>query len=40
MRSSHYTPLPPVCCNEDVLQVLYDYNYKHHPNRLGTVFNL
>uniref|UniRef100_A0A8C4JVA9 Chromosome 10 open reading frame 82 n=1 Tax=Dromaius novaehollandiae TaxID=8790 RepID=A0A8C4JVA9_DRONO len=31
--------LPPICCNEDVLQVLYDYNYKHHPNRLGTVIN-
>uniref|UniRef100_A0A8C7A088 Chromosome 10 open reading frame 82 n=1 Tax=Nothoprocta perdicaria TaxID=30464 RepID=A0A8C7A088_NOTPE len=37
-RRAATTPqLPPICCNEDVLQVLYDYNYKHHPNRLGTV---
>lgn len=32
--------LPPICCNEDVLQALYEYNYKHHPYMLGTVFNL
>ncbi|KAM8806083.1 sperm-associated microtubule inner protein 5 [Eudromia elegans] len=37
-RGAATTPqLPPICCNDDVLQVLYDYNYKHHPNRLGTV---
>ncbi|XP_019357708.1 PREDICTED: uncharacterized protein C10orf82 homolog [Gavialis gangeticus] len=28
--------LPPICCNEDVLQALYEYNYKHHPYMLGT----
>uniref|UniRef100_A0A8C0IK19 Sperm microtubule inner protein 5 n=1 Tax=Chelonoidis abingdonii TaxID=106734 RepID=A0A8C0IK19_CHEAB len=29
--------LPSICSNEDVLQALYDYNYKHHPYVLGTV---
>ncbi|XP_062436368.1 sperm-associated microtubule inner protein 5 [Rhea pennata] len=37
-RIAATTPqLPPICRNEDVLQVLYNYNYKHHPNRLGSV---
>uniref|UniRef100_A0A8D0BHE3 Sperm microtubule inner protein 5 n=1 Tax=Salvator merianae TaxID=96440 RepID=A0A8D0BHE3_SALMN len=26
--------LPPICSNEDVINVLDDYNYKHHPNVL------
>ncbi|KAG8135582.1 hypothetical protein E2320_008595, partial [Naja naja] len=29
--------LPPICPNEEILNVLDDYNYKHHPNVLGTV---
>ncbi|XP_042311976.1 uncharacterized protein C10orf82 homolog [Sceloporus undulatus] len=29
--------LPPICSNEDVINVLDDYNYKHHPNVLGPV---
>nr|XP_025039362.1 uncharacterized protein C10orf82 homolog isoform X1 [Pelodiscus sinensis] len=29
--------LPPICSNEDVLQALYEYNYKHHPHVLGTI---
>ncbi|XP_016850617.2 sperm-associated microtubule inner protein 5 [Anolis carolinensis] len=29
--------LPPICSNEDTLNVLDDYNYKHHPNVLGPV---
>ncbi|XP_025025767.1 uncharacterized protein C10orf82 homolog [Python bivittatus] len=29
--------LPPLCTNEEVLNVLDDYNYKHHPNVLGIV---
>nr|XP_016850617.1 PREDICTED: uncharacterized protein C10orf82 homolog [Anolis carolinensis] len=29
--------LPPICSNEDTLNVLDDYNYKHHPNVLGMV---
>ncbi|KAH0623717.1 hypothetical protein JD844_006797, partial [Phrynosoma platyrhinos] len=27
--------LPPISSNEDVINVLDDYNYKHHPNVLG-----
>ncbi|ETE70822.1 putative protein C10orf82, partial [Ophiophagus hannah] len=26
--------LPPICPNEEILNVLDDYNYKHHPNVL------
>ncbi|XP_074855780.1 sperm-associated microtubule inner protein 5 [Carettochelys insculpta] len=29
--------LPFICSNEDVLQALHDYNYKHHPYMLGPV---
>uniref|UniRef100_A0A8C6X7Z0 Sperm microtubule inner protein 5 n=1 Tax=Naja naja TaxID=35670 RepID=A0A8C6X7Z0_NAJNA len=29
--------LPPICPNEEILNVLDDYNYKHHPNVLGPV---
>lgn len=29
--------LPPICTNEEILNVLDDYNYKRHPNVLGTV---
>ncbi|XP_032080784.1 uncharacterized protein C10orf82 homolog [Thamnophis elegans] len=29
--------LPPIATNEEILNVLDDYNYKHHPNVLGPV---
>ncbi|XP_044297271.1 uncharacterized protein C10orf82 homolog [Varanus komodoensis] len=29
--------LPPLCSNEDIINVLDDYNYKRHPNVLGPV---
>uniref|UniRef100_A0A8D2KTX0 Chromosome 10 open reading frame 82 n=1 Tax=Varanus komodoensis TaxID=61221 RepID=A0A8D2KTX0_VARKO len=29
--------LPPLCSNEDIINVLDDYNYKRHPNVLGIV---
>lgn len=30
-------PLPPICSNEGVIEVLDDYNHKRHPYVLGTV---
>nr|XP_020635633.1 uncharacterized protein C10orf82 homolog [Pogona vitticeps]XP_020635634.1 uncharacterized protein C10orf82 homolog [Pogona vitticeps]XP_020635635.1 uncharacterized protein C10orf82 homolog [Pogona vitticeps] len=29
--------LPPICSNEEIINVLDDYNYKHHPNVVGPV---
>nr|XP_056706440.1 uncharacterized protein C10orf82 homolog [Euleptes europaea] len=29
--------LPPICSNEEIIGVLDDYNYKHHPYMLGPV---
>ncbi|XP_048360982.1 uncharacterized protein C10orf82 homolog [Sphaerodactylus townsendi] len=29
--------LPPICSNEEIIEVLDDYNYKHHPYMLGPV---
>ncbi|XP_054839497.1 uncharacterized protein C10orf82 homolog [Eublepharis macularius] len=29
--------LPPICSNEEIIGVLDDYNYKHHPYVLGPV---
>ncbi|KAJ7325236.1 hypothetical protein JRQ81_018256 [Phrynocephalus forsythii] len=29
--------LPPICSNEEIINVLDDYNYNHHPNVVGPV---
>ncbi|KAJ6669040.1 hypothetical protein lerEdw1_007849 [Lerista edwardsae] len=30
-------PLPPICSNEEMIDILDDYNYKRHPYVLGPV---